>query len=492
MSATHRIVKNSIFGVAGEALSGALLFATLLVTARYLGIDRFGVFSYILALVGVFQLIADFGLTNIIVREISRDKSKAQHVIGSAKRLAWIFSLLTLAIIACLGYLFSHSKDELTATILMGVAVLSTFHSVIYGSVCRAFEEMGFNALGNVAHKILLFAFVVIAIQLDGGLVGVAIAHVIVNWAQWMFFYILVRVRYFQGRCRVKWNDCLYLLREAFPVGAAMVLRRATLHLDTLLLTAFSTTSSVGLFNAAYKIVQMVDMIPFTLAIPLYPPLSRLAAESQEKMFAALNNALRFFLLLAVPIASWLFFCAPRVTFWTFGAAYADAAEVLEILAVAVVFLFPTSLFIFSFSSLGKQKLYSVSVAICLGTNLLLDLILIPSFGAVGAAMGTLAAEIVFFLTGAWMLYRLGARMIYMEIFGKPVIAAAAASPILVWGVQTDGVLVLVGVSLAYLTVYALMCFVFRAIRWHEIVTLRAAFTPKSRGSRLAESMSGD
>lgn len=483
MSVIRKVVKNSIFGVVSEAVSGALLFVAFLLAARYLGTARFGVFSYILALVGVFQLIADFGLTNIVVREIARAPDSAPRVIGAVKPLAWMFSLVTLAVIVFFGYLFAKSNAEFWATAFMGMAVLATFHSVLYGSVCRAFEEMGYNAAGNASHKILLLGLVVVVTQTDLGLVGLAAAYVIANCAQWMFFYLIVRTRYFRVRWQADWRYCIHLLREAFPVGAAMVLRRLTLHLDTLLLTVFSTSIAVGLFNAAYKIVQMVDMIPFTLSIPLFPPLSRLAEESHAKMFAAVNHALRIFFLLAIPLACWLWLCAPFVLSWTFGADYIDAVEILRILAVAVVFLFPTSLFIYAFSAAGRQKLYTLSAAICLATNAILDLALIPGYGAIGAAIATLSAEAMFFLGGALLLRRLGARVPYLELFWKPLAATALASLVLVWGVQ-DATLVAIMVStIGYGAVYLIATIMLRALRRDEVMMLGAAIKLRGKTS---------
>lgn len=487
MSTIKKIVKNSIFGVVSEAISGVLLFVAFLLAARYLGAARFGVFSYILALVGVFQLIADFGLTNIVVREIAKTPDNASRVMGAIKPLAWLFSLLTLAIIILIGFLFAKSNSELWATSFMGVAVLATYHSVLYGSVCRAFEEMGYNAAGNVSHKILLLALIVAVTQADLGLVGLASAYMVANWAQWMFFHLIVRTRYFRVKWQADWRYCTYLLREAFPVGAAMVLRRLTLHLDTLLLTVFSTSIAAGLFNAAYKIVQMMDMIPFTLSIPLFPPLSRLAEESHNKMFAALNHALRIFFLMAIPLACWLWLCAPFVLSWTFGADYADAVHILKILALAVVFLFPTSLFIYAFSAAGQQKLYTLSAAICLVTNAIFDLALIPAYGATGAAIATLSAEIMFFLGGAFLLRRLGARVPYLELFGKPLAATALAAVILAWGIQDQNIVTVAAFTMVYWAVYLMIVVVLRALHRDEIVLLVNAIRVRDKSVALPE-----
>ncbi len=66
--------------VTSEGIGGALSFVVVLISARLLGVAEFGVFSYILAITGVCQLIADFGLTNLIVREVIKNKDKTQYI----------------------------------------------------------------------------------------------------------------------------------------------------------------------------------------------------------------------------------------------------------------------------------------------------------------------------------------------------------------------------------------------------------------------------
>lgn len=428
------ILRNSLFGVVGEAISGVLLFVVFIIIARWFGSSQFGTFSYILAFVGIFQLIADFGLTNILVREIARSREKVAEIVGAVRPLAWLFSALILVSVSAIAYPLSSSSEVYAATLLMAVAVLATFHSVIYGSVCRAHEEMGFNALGNAGHKVLLLGAVVLALTRDGGLLGVSIAFVAANVAQGVFFYLVARRRYLRHlQWKVDPGYWRYLVSEAAPVGIAMIFRRLTLHADTLLLAALSTSTAVGLFNVAYKLVQVVDMVPFTLALPLFPPLSRLARESKDKLHAVLSRVLSIFMIAGAPIAVWIFISAPLIVSLLFGDNYRDAVPVLRILAPAIVFLFPGALYIYLFSAIGKQGLQTLTAALCLGVNIALDLLLIPRYGHSGAAAATLIAEGVFFASGLWLLVRTGYRPPWLRTFVAPIFIAVVTGAPLAW-----------------------------------------------------------
>ncbi|MGZ8095230.1 MAG: flippase [Methylosarcina sp.] len=478
----RKILRNSFFGIASEAIGGALLFFVFILIARFLGSERFGVFSYILAFVGLFQLIADFGLTNVIVREISRAKDKAAHIMGAIIPLAWLFSLLIFGVIALLGSFFSLSEEGYKATLIMGVAVLTTFHSVAYGSVCRAFEEMGFNAVGNVTHKIVLFLLVLAAIHFECTLVEIAEAFMLANIYQMVFFYIVVSRRYIRLTWRFDGPYWRYLIKEAFPIGLAMIFRRITLHVDTLLLTALSTTSSVGLFNAAYKVIQMIDMIPFTLSLPLFPPFTRLAIESRERLYSFVTQALSFFMVIALPICALMIILAPQIVNLFFGSGYQDAAPTLRVLSCSVVFLFPTALYIYLFSALGHQKFYTISSAICLITKACLDIWLIPLKAHYGAAIATLSAEIAFFLSGAIYLWRLGYLLPYLRIIYKPLFAVSISSLALMIGLFYDKektLAVLIAMVCLYGVLYFLLILAFGAVSRKQLTLLEETLRVK-------------
>jgi O-antigen/teichoic acid export membrane protein len=484
MSTARRVVRNSLFGLASEAIGGALSFLVVILIARDLGSAQFGVFSYVLAFTGVFQLVADFGLTNILVKEIARDRARAQEIVGRVKPLVWLFSLLILGLIVVLAQFVVSAADTRLAMGIMGAAVLATFHAVVYGSVCRAFEQMGYNAWAFVSHKVVLLALVLAAMHFHWGMAGMVYAYLIANVYQWAFYYTIVRVRFFRTSWHVDLPYWRHLLAEAFPVGVAMIFRRATLHVDTLLLTAMSTSTAVGLFNAAYRLIQIVDMIPFTLAIPLFPAFSRLARGPQDKLREALEHALRIFMMIAMPLATWVLLAAPSLVELAFGKSYLAAADTLRILSGAVLFLFPTALYIYLFSALDKQKYYTISSAACLALNAVVDVALIPPMGYLGAAIGTLSAEVVFFLVGAALLARLGFPLPWLRLAAKPVIAAAvaAAAAILLTG-GLEGVRGLVLNGVVFFGCYAAVVLLLRVVSKEDIVVLRMAMRREAEAS---------
>ena len=470
------VMRNLLFGVSGEAISGALNFITLVLIARSLGTAEFGDFSYILAFVGIFQLLADMGLTNTLVREIARERERVAEIVGALRPLAWVSSLVIFLVIAALGWPLSANTNIYQATLLLGLAVLATFHSFSYACVCRAFEEMGFNAAGNVTHKLLQIALVMLALHLNTGVVGVAAAMLAANIYQWIFFRMVVRKRYVPNlRWRVDFMYWRYLLVEAIPVGIAMVFRRANQQVGTLILAALSTSTSVGLFSAAYKIIQMIDMIPFTLSLPFFPHISRLARESPAQLFTLLERVWRLFMIIAAPIAIWLFVMAPRLIELMFGESYSAATSTLRVLTFTVLILFITALYAYLFLALQRQRFYTISSGLCLAVNILSGIVLIPYFNHLGAAMAALTGEIIFCLSGAWMLYGLGLRLSIMRVVVAPMLLAVVVMPLLYWALSAS-ILTAILYSLLYVVLYLILVVLTQTLQRDERIFLISFF----------------
>ena len=95
MKQSHRIAKNTAFGIFAAVVGGGLQFVSILVVARFLGVVDFGIFSYLLAFASVFQFVADFGLSNILIREIAKRPDELERLLLGARSLMWIFTALT-------------------------------------------------------------------------------------------------------------------------------------------------------------------------------------------------------------------------------------------------------------------------------------------------------------------------------------------------------------------------------------------------------------
>jgi O-antigen/teichoic acid export membrane protein len=477
-----RVMQNSVLRIGGYSIGAGLHFAIIVIIARYLGAEGFGHFAFILAFTGIFQLIVDMGIRNILIRNIAVDKANAAEKLSVARTLFWMLSLVSMGLIVLIANLLPLSNEVRQSTYIAGLAVITTFHALGYSAALRAFEEMDLDILGFVLHKVVFMGLVLVVSKTALGLKGAFMAMLIANGCLYFYYRILVGARYGRARFSLDLNAGWLLLKESFPLGIAEVLRRVTRHIDKLLLTALVTPVAVGLFSAAYKFLEAIGLFTNNLTISLFPVFSRLAKDSNEKLFKAYEQSLKFLYIMAIPVAVIFFIFAERIVMLFFGESYREAAVVLMILSPAVVVILLTSIYGYLFTALGFQRKYTVCAAIALVVNTLLDVMLIPFYSYNGAAIGTLAAEIALFISGAIMLRRMGAGFVGIELIWRPLIAGLCMG--LVCYLFKDGIIayMLLG-AIGGLAVYAAVLLILQTFDKQELILLRDAMRIRQRSA---------
>jgi O-antigen/teichoic acid export membrane protein len=475
---TKRVLGNSLFRIGGYAIGAGLFFATVVLIARYLGTEGFGHFSFILAVASVFQLVADMGVRNIVIRDIALDREKFHHHLSTARTLLWSLSALSLGCIIVLAQALTLSDELRYAMYLAGLAVVVTFYGLGYSAVLRAFEEMGWDIAGFILHKVVFIAFIGLIAQTSLGLLGVFAAMLLANALQWLYYWAVVRIRHGRVKPSLNFTAAWGLLQEAFPLGVAEILRRLTRHLNKLLLAAMSTPVALGLFSAAYKFLEAMSPFTTNLTLPLFPVFSRIARDSPLRLFRALEQSLKFLYVLGMPLAVLMFALAEPLIVLFFGEAYREAAGALRLIAPGVLFIFPTSAYSYVFTALGQQRLYMGCVAAALAVNTLLGLLLIPSYGYQGAALATTSAEVVVFLAGVITLHRLGGEWGGFWLLWRPLVGGLGMG-LCCWVSKDLGLAPAAGGIISGLGVYAGLLLLLQTFTPHERALLQGAMRLK-------------
>ena len=430
MKQSQRILRNVAVIISSEIVGFGLNFVVTILLARYLGAIGFGNFSFILALVGVFQLLADSGLSNILMREISVNIENLPYQLGITKSLIWILSVIVFLLIFAVINIMNPAAEVKYATYIMGLAVLATVHSIGYGAIFRALEDMKLTAAGFILHKIVLLSLTGLVIWFKLGLIEVAATYLVSNLLLWFFYYSIISRRYARPKMIYDLRVWWYLISEAAPVGLSSLLRKISWQVDILILSQIGSAASVGLFSAPYKIVQALNLLPHSLAIPLFPHLSRLGKSSHKELFRTFEKSIKLMYVLSVPVCVVLAALSYPITLLMFGEKYIKSYAALQLLSLTVIFLFPAAQFIYLFSALGKQRLYTISSVIAIILNIGLDIVLIPRMDFLGACIGTLVAEMSLFFVGLYYTKLLNGEVSFFRAAWKPFVSGA-----LMWAV---------------------------------------------------------
>jgi O-antigen/teichoic acid export membrane protein len=438
-------------------LGGVLLFVSIVLVARYLGAAQFGDFVLVLTVVSLFQLFADGGIVNITIRDIARDRDSASEIAGHTQALVWVISLGVAALVVLVVALLAPPPEMRAVIYLMGLAALFALHASVYAAIVRAYEDMELISGAAFLHKVAVLGLVYLSIRLDSGIAGIALAHLAANLLNWLFFLVLVNRRYLRPRLRWTPDRWSQVLRESVPLGAGMLLRRMTVHLGTVLLAVLATSAAVGLYNSAYRVLQMAEIAAIGLVGVLFPTLSRLSQASVEDFRRLFRDSLRILIFISASLGAWFLVLGHELMALVYGPAFREAGPSLGLLGLAMAFVVPGTLFHVAFSVLGEQRRFMALTAMGLLLNGLLNLVLIPWLGSTGAALATLGSEVVMFATMAVALQRLALPGDYLRVYPRAALAATAAT-LPLWLVPADAgamplVLASASFGLAYLLV---------------------------------------
>jgi O-antigen/teichoic acid export membrane protein len=391
-----------------SAGSAGLLLVLFIVAGRTLGDVEFGKFSFALALGTIFETLMDFGLHQVTIRAVARDRSQAtallHHTLGI--KLIWATGAL-IALVATATMLRSEWDVRLACYLLGGSLVLRSYMLTIRG-VLQGLERFGWDSFVVVADRAILLVFGVITLAAGGGLRSLAIAFVLarataLGLSGWMTHAHLggIGLRF----DRTIWRE---LQTTALPLGFFLVVLNLYAYVDGVMLGVMRTDVETGLYTAAYRVYEGLSYAPSVIAAVLTPRLSALyggerADRTAHRRLAVLGLAGSTALALVFGVIAYRF-ATPLMTL-LFGEDFAPAAAPFRILCLGLGFVFAIWVLHAIAISVNRERLLLTTGIIGLVVNVGLNLYLIPHDGASGAALATVAGEgvsLVVLVYGLW------------------------------------------------------------------------------------------
>lgn len=391
----RRILRNSATLIAARVVSKFAMTLFMIVLARRLGAESFGVYSSIIAFIAFFSLVEEFGLTQPMIRRIARNRGEGTRILGEV--LAVKAALGVGAYLLLLGTSIGLGvSPEITA--VLGLSMILEILALTVTRAFEAYERMREVAIITIAERSLLCSTGIAAVFLGGSLAWVAAAYLVtfagsLALATTMFGRAVgpIRVR----PPRDGWRP---MLREAAPFLVSSVLSIVWTRVDIYLLTSFRSAQEVGWYNAALRVVEAQIFIPVAILGSVFPVLSRLEGGSRAEFNGILGKNFLFLAALGGLIAAgtWLF--APEIIDLLFGVTYIQSAEVLRIFSPMIALAFLNYLFSGALIAMGREVIATITLGLGAAVCVTLGFAAIPAWGAPAAGAIKLGAETVAFL----------------------------------------------------------------------------------------------
>lgn len=421
--------KNFLMNVGYQALTLVFPLVTVPWVSRALGVDGIGIYSYTYSIAYMFMLAGMLGVGNYGNRSIARVRDDAEAL---SKEFSTIYALqLVVNLVAVAAYV----AYLLIFTPAYGVIPWIQLSYVI--SICFdvswfffGLEQFKITIIRNLIVKVLSLALIIALVRQPGDLWLYSLIMGGSTLASQLYLFAMLRrfVRFsrpcFEGAGR--------RLREIAVLFVPVVAYSIYRVLDKTMLGSLSSVTELGYFENAEKLVNIPIAVITALGTVMLPRMSNILANSNADYRGVIAGSMNLALMLACSMAFGLVVIADDVCPVLFGSGFENCAIVVRMLAITVICSAWSN--VIRTQYLIPLSCDSVYVGSTLGAavvNLCLNVILIPRMGAVGACVGTIAAEVfvaVYQTVAVWRELDMAEYLKRLVVhFGKAGLLASAA-----------------------------------------------------------------
>ena len=393
-----KVLFNTGAQIIGKGITASITLLVTLIIGRTLGPQGYGDFTKIFVFVGYFYTLADFGLNQIYIKIAPEFETKHLRTLFGLRLLIGI----SLAIAATLAAYFLPYNPQ-TATgfsplVKVGIAIASVtiITQALFTSANAFFQKILRYDLSTIAASssyIFVLATAVIVTLTTKSVLGYTAGYVIGGLVLAALAYTLI-VKKAKEFFLPKFSKSEFLdfLAPAWPVGVALLFNLIYFRIDVFILSNFRPSAEVGLYGLSYQFFESALAVPIFFSNAIYPPLSSLyktnldAFKKQVKSWTKILIGSSF-LMTSVLIA--VAFLIPAI----YDQRFAGSVRALQILSLGMPFFFISALLWHLLIIYGRQKYLTVIYAAGAVFNVIANLIFIPAYGYMAAAVITVVSE---------------------------------------------------------------------------------------------------
>lgn len=399
MSLARSLALNTGVQIAGKVVSTALGIAIIGLLTRLLGQEGFGAYSTANAFLQIFALLLDLGLNVTLVAllgEHAGDKEYERRCTSALFTLRIVMAFIVLGILApVVAFLFPYPLElKLAIIALTGSFFFPSLNQVVMGAEQRHLKMHAAAIAENVGRVIALIGLL-IAVQFHLGLVPIMWMISLAGFANFFTNYVSAKKFAHFGW---NWDPAFWsmALKRSWPVGLSIAFGLLYFKADTIIMSLSRSQAEVGIYGAAYRVLEILITVPFMYAGILLPILSNAWAKKELDRFKKLMSAsidVMTVLVLPIIVGTWLL--GIRVMTIVAGPEFADSGRVLSILILAIGAIYLNTVFSHSVVAIDAQRKMIPFYALVAIAAVAGYLILIPTYGMWAAAWITVASEVV-------------------------------------------------------------------------------------------------
>lgn len=394
MKVARKIAYNVLVSSISKILSTVLALVSIGLITRYLGKDGFGNYATVLAFFSLFAALSDLGLYSISTREISRPDADEEKIMSNIFTLRIITSLVIVVLSPFLVFFLPYPQEVKEAIMIMAAAYFFSSAYQVLNGVFQKNLAMDRVAVSELSGKILQVLIILAAIKLKlgfGWIVSSLLFYMILS-------FLLVRFwakKFIRIKLRFDFSYWKQFLSQSYPVGIAAIITFAYFKMDTIMLSMMKSSSDVGTYSAAYKVLENITFFPSMIIGLIFPIMAQNIFSDRAKFEDISNKIFKVFVVIVVPLVIGTLFLSEGIISLIGGAGFSESAGVLRVIVFALAFIFFGNFFNSVLVSGNMQKKLMYVLLIAAVFNISANLLFIPRFSYMAAAYTSVATEFI-------------------------------------------------------------------------------------------------
>jgi O-antigen/teichoic acid export membrane protein len=395
----HSIAKNTTFLTGAYIFQKVFAFVYFTLVARYIGATDIGVYTFAISLTTIFSVFIDMGLASVLIREAAKFKDRANEYLNNIISVKIILAILSYLGVAIVINLLGKSSMTQTMVYLSGLVMILDSFTLAFFAVFRAYQNLKYEAIGIAINQIVILAVGLAGIYLKFPLYILVLALLAGSTFNFLYSLILLKVK-LHFNFKLLWDKPILktLFKIAVPFALAGIFVRVYSYIDQILLSVLIGDQALGWYSVPYKITYAFQFVPAAFAAAIYPAMSDCFVNNKEKLKLIFEKAMYLLIMLSVPAAVGIACLADKIILTLYTAEFTPSILTLQIFILAVIPMFLNYPAGSILNACDKQGRNTFNMGLTMVLNVILNLILIPQYQYVGAALASLVSLTVLFV----------------------------------------------------------------------------------------------
>lgn len=406
---SNRLLRSILTLSLGELGARGMHVIAIIILARRLGSESFGYFILATTITTYLLLFVQLGLDIIAVRYVSQQQFGLSDLVASILGLRLTFA--TIVTVGVFIYVFIFGTHDLINRLLLIMSGLYFTNALSLRWPLLASEMMTPLALASFISQFCFFLGALLVLN-DSQAAFAALAQVAGEVAAALYVWLTFNARCAHVRPSINILLMRRLLSETWPIFLSLLLGTMMYNFDIIALRLMNKTAEIGVYAATYRCITVFSPFLLVMQSSIYPEFSRAWPDFSRIRRTVINLSLTSFVALGSAGLLLCAFASPLLVL-LYGEEFGSGARYLQVLS----WILPVQgLRIISRQIVfawRQQRVDTLNLAVAAITNVVLDILLIPDYGALGCAVSSLAAEIVFLFAcwrSAWAAWRMSSQ----------------------------------------------------------------------------------